>query len=264
MTKVYKKIPVFLRYLYTKYIYIIEKIAINFANNINAISDYDRKNFIKLYNLHSEKIIVSGMGYKSEIFNDQVDQNIARKRLKIEKDKFVVIFHGHYHNNIANVEAINIIRKKIAPELTDPEILIVIAGNMPKFKNTENLKFIRFVKDLKTFLYAADVALVPVFKGSGVRIKIIDYLSALIPIITTKQGAMGLNIKDEIHGYIVSNKKPVESLIKKIYVLKNNKTKLIEFKNNILNLIRQDYEWKEILIKLEKRYRGLIEIDKNI
>ncbi len=264
MTKLYKKIPVFLRYLYTKYIYLMEKLAINFANNINAISYDDRENFIKLYNLHSEKIIVSGMGYKKEIFNSPVDQNIARKRLKIEKDKFVVIFHGRYYTNLANVEAINIIRNKIAHKLTDPEILIIIAGEIPNFKNTENLKFLGFVKDLKILLYAADIAIVPIFKGSGVRIKMIDYLSALLPIITTKQGAMGLNIKDGIHGYIVSNKNPIESLIKKIYVLKNNKKKLIEFKNNILNLIRQDYEWKEILKRLEKRYRGLIKSDKNI
>ncbi len=264
ITKLYLKIPIFLRSLYAKYIYLIEKLAVNFASNINAISNADRENFIKLYKIPSEKIIVSGMGYKEEIFNSPVDQIIARERLKIENTKFVVIFHGHYYNNFANVEAINIIRKKIANDLVDPDILIIIAGNMPNFKNTENLKFFGFVKDLKILLYAADIALVPIFKGSGVRIKIIDYLSALIPIVTTKQGAMGLNIKDGIHGFIVSNKKPVESLIKKLYVLKNNRKKLNEFKNNILNLIRQDYEWKEILKRLEKRYRSLIEIDNNI
>lgn len=259
ITKLYHKIPIFLRSLYAKYIYFIEKFAVNFANNINAISNDDRDNFIKLYNLPSEKIIVSGIGYKKEIFNSPVDQIIARKRLKIENYKFVVIFHGHYYNNLANVEAINFIRKKIANNLTDPDILIIIAGNMPNFKSRENLRFLGFIKDLKVLLYAADIALVPIFKGSGVRIKMIDYLSALVPIITTKQGAMGLNIKDGIHGYITSNKMPIENLIKKIYELKNNNKKLIEFKTNILKLIRQEYDWKDFLKKIEKRYRELIE-----
>lgn len=49
--KFYRKIPPFLRFLYQKYIYYIEKFAIKSAKSVNAISDDDRRQFIKIYNI---------------------------------------------------------------------------------------------------------------------------------------------------------------------------------------------------------------------
>ncbi|MHA1294223.1 MAG: glycosyltransferase, partial [Promethearchaeota archaeon] len=158
----------------------------------------------------------------------------------------------------ANKEAIEIIINKIGPQIQDKDILFLIAGNMPKFKNTRNIRFLGFVDDLNSFLYAADIAIVPIFRGSGVRVKMIDYLSAKLPMITTKQAKLGLIFKNNEHGYIVSDKRPIEEIIERILELKENPEKINEFKNNIKKLLEEEYSWDKILKFLGERYRKIL------
>ena len=49
---------------------------------------------------------------------------------------------------------------------------------MPKFKNKKNLRFLGFIRDLRHFLFSSDIAIIPIFKGSGIKVKVIDYLSS--------------------------------------------------------------------------------------
>ncbi|MFX1311077.1 MAG: glycosyltransferase family 4 protein [Promethearchaeota archaeon] len=256
--KFYYKIPIFLRFMYSKFIHFIEKKAVKFAININAISFYDKKKFLDIYKIPESKISVIYRGYKENLFNNPIKKEKARERLGIDSDKFVVIFHGYYHINDANREAIHIIKEKIAPNIKDKDILFLIAGKMPPFKNQKNLKFLGFVENLKEFLYAADIAIVPIFRGSGIRVKMLDYYSANIPIIATKQGTLGLILKNDKHGYIVNPKIPIEDTIEKILYLKNNPEKLKEFKRNIINLMENEYNWDNISKRIEKRYNEII------
>ncbi|MFX0142398.1 MAG: glycosyltransferase, partial [Candidatus Hodarchaeota archaeon] len=191
IAKNYYKIPIFLRSLYAHFIYLLEKYAIKLVKNINAFSYDDKKKFIEIYNIPEEKIFVNNMGYKKEIFNNPIKQEKAREKLKVDKNKFIVIFHGSYYINFPNREAIKIIKEQISPRIKDNEILFLIAGEKPPFKNKKNLKFLGFLDDLRYLLYAADIAIVPIFRGSGVRIKMIDYLSAKLPMISTEQAKLG-------------------------------------------------------------------------
>ncbi len=249
------KIPKIFRILYPRFIYFLENYTLKFVKNVNAVSYLDRKKFIEIYNTPKEKINLSPFGIRKDIFENPMKQEKARARLHIDKDKFIVIFHGSYFLNYANVEAINIIKDKIAPLINDKDIMILIAGKMPPFKNKDNLIFLGFVKDLKDFIYSADIAIAPILRGSGVKTKIIDYLSGNIPVITTKKGAEGLYFKDGIHGYIVND---INEIIEKIIKLKKDPKMLNQFKKNINILISKNYKWQDINKKLEKRYRLII------
>ena len=254
--KYYYKLPFFLRSIFTKYIYFLEKGVLKLVKNINAISQIDKRNFINIYNVSFKKIIVNGIGYKKSIFEKPIRKKIARERLNLDKKKFLVIFHGNYFSHGANREAIEIIRKKIIHLVKDKDILFLIAGKTPQFKNTENLQFLGYLDDLGEFLYAADIAIVPILRGSGIRTKIVDYISATLPVITSKQGIEGLVFKNNIHGYIVDN--PIEGISKKIIELKNNPDKITEFKRNIKNLNNKYYNWEKILEKIALRYELII------
>ena len=258
IVKLYHKMPIFLRSLYAKYIYLVEKFAVKSASIINAISFYDQKLFNKTYKIYGNKIFVNRIGLNEEIFNNPISQKNARLKLNIRKNQFVVIFHGSYYNNLPNREAIKIIKEKIAPQVNDEEILFLIAGNTPFFKNNKNLRFLGFVHELRNFLYAADIAIVPIFKGSGIKIKVLDYLSSKIPVILTKQAAKRFFLKNGIHGYIVSDENPIEEIIESILKLKKNSKQIIEFKNNIQKLLEKKFNWETILLALEKRYREII------
>lgn len=256
--KFFYKIPPIFRSIYSKYIFFLEKQAIKKCDLVNAFSLDDLKLFISTFNLQRQKLFLNRMGYKKEIFNANIDKILARNNLNVDKTKFIIIFHGFYFINDANKEAIHIIKEKIAPCLRDNNILFLIAGKMPLFKNEKNIKFLGFVKNIESFLYSADIAIVPVFRGSGVRIKMIDYLSARIPMITTKQAKHGLIFENNLHGYIVNSEKPIEDMIQKILYLKDNPNIIKQFKLNIENLLNKNYDWSKILKHLEFKYKDLI------
>jgi glycosyltransferase involved in cell wall biosynthesis len=62
----------------------------------------------------------------------------------------------------------------------------------------DNKRFIvhNFVNDIKPFLLKADCLFVPLRKGSGIRVKIIEAMSYGIPIISTSKGCEGIYCKD--------------------------------------------------------------------
>ena len=248
--------PKFIKIFWPIYIYYLEKNSVKKSKNVNVLSSIDKKNFIKLYNISPNKIIITKMGYIDEIYHNQLNQKEARDLLNIDKNKFIIIFHGTY-SGFADKEALDLIKNQIAPVIKNKNILFLIAGkDMPHFDNTSNIKFLGFVKDLKRFLYSADIALVPIFRGSGIRTKILDYLSAKIPIISTKKGCEGHYLKNGKHGFIVDYSK--ETIKSKIIYLMNNPDIISKYKNNIEKLLKEKYDWEENSRVLTKRYKKII------
>lgn len=223
---------------------------------VNAISKYDKQEFIKIYNISKNRVIVNGMGYNKEVYNNIIPQEYARRELDLKLDKFIILFHGFYFINNANKEAFNIIKDQIAPQIKNNSILFLIAGKMPNFR--ENIKFLGFVDDLKQFLYAGDIAIIPIFRGSGVRIKMIDYLSAKIPMITTRQAVKGLEFKNNLHVYFLNDNNPIDDLIEKIIELEKEPKKVEYFKNNIIDLLEVSYNWNKNLNFLAKKYKKIL------
>lgn len=144
----------------------MERSVVKNCTLINALSKDERHQFLKIYQVKSGKIFVNRMGRINSIFNSPMEQKTARKILDLNPEKFSIIFHGSYYSNDANREAIHTIVEKIAPEIEDNEIIILIAGKVPKFSQSKNLKFLGHVDDLKSFLYSADIAIVPIFRAS--------------------------------------------------------------------------------------------------
>ncbi len=259
--KFYYRIPKVLRYFYTKYIDLLEKCAIKLVKNVNAVSHIDKLKFIQIFHIPMEKVIVNSIGFKREIFNYPIKKNLAREKLKVDRHKFIIGFHGSYFVNYANIEAIEFIKNKLIPQINDKEILFLIAGKMPSFKEKPSLRFLGYVNNLNEFLYSLDIAVVPIFQGSGIKTKIIDYLSASIPIITTKMGAEGLRINNGVHCFITQDH--VKDIIEKIYYLKNNPDKIKKMKINIRELYHNHYNWDNILKKVAEKYKHIIEASKN-
>jgi len=77
-----------------------------------------------------------------------------------------------------------------------PDVEFHIAGrNMPESLRNANYKGVVFhgeVEDAKTFMQQYDIMLVPLFAGSGVRIKILEGMALAKPIITTSVGVEGI------------------------------------------------------------------------
>ncbi|MFA5232533.1 MAG: glycosyltransferase family 4 protein [Candidatus Paceibacterota bacterium] len=169
---------------------------------------------------------------------------------------FNIVFVGNMfywpNNNAAKV-----IIKKIYPKLKKcKKIKIYLIGmvpkNLEKITKNKNIIFTKSVTNLNEYLKKASIALCPLREGSGMKVKILNYCSAGLPIITTRIGASGyekiksLIVEDDIDKYadIITNLYSRKNLLFKIG--KDNR-KYVE-----------NFDIKKLSIKTIKLYKKII------
>jgi glycosyltransferase involved in cell wall biosynthesis len=88
----------------------------------------------------------------------------------------------------------------------------------------------------------ADIAINPMFSGSGTNLKMLDYMSAGIPIISTPIGARGLDIENGKHALVCSE----DQMYEKIIELLNTESLRNILRENARNLVESRYSWDKI------------------
>lgn len=90
-----------------------------------------------------------------------------------------------------------------------PETTMGFGGrDMPKDfveMGSENLWLYPIVEDAREFLGHGKVALIPLLAGSGMRIKLLEFLAWGLPTISTRVGAEGIPIRNYQHGIITDD-----------------------------------------------------------
>lgn len=109
------------------------------------------------------------------------------------------VFVGAYDYE-PNWRAAVAICQEIAPSL--PDVDFVLAGRNPPATTPSNVLTPGFVTDLPGLLSVADVALCPLTMGSGTKLKVMDYLAAGLPIVTTATGIQGIEVRDGVHAVV--------------------------------------------------------------
>jgi len=219
------------------------------ADLILACSHEDRELFNRFYCVPFRKIRVVPNG----VFSKQIKPADEETKKKIKKNlglnsKMLVIFVGSSYQ--PNIEAANFILNSLAPEF--PEITFAICGSVgeeitPKLLkkgNISNVVVTGFLSEEQKlqYLIAADLAINPMFSGSGTNIKMFDYMAAGLPIISTSIGARG--IEEGVNSaFVISNKKNFASEIQRIikeYELRKN------LSNAARSLVEDKYAWERI------------------
>ncbi len=155
-----------------------------------------------------------------------------------------IIFFGNLYFGV-NLQALKLIKKIIYPALKSIGFHFHIIGDISA-SDKNNLEEDNFVivgkqADLYNSFKNSLFALAPVLHGSGIRIKILNYLNAGIPVITTSQGARGFPRKDLL---IVEDdlRKYHEIIIK----LSENKDYLKRISFEGRDFIQKNMSWKAI------------------
>lgn len=108
------------------------------------------------------------------------------------------LFHFASMDWMPNIEAVDWFMNKVWQDVLKhkPDAQLVLAGRgMPdRFKKlaSKNITIIEDVKDSKEFYATYDIMLVPLWSGSGLRIKLVEGLAYGKAIITTSIGAEGI------------------------------------------------------------------------
>ena len=221
-----------------KYLSLLERIACSKVDHIIAISELDKERLINLHCIDKDKITVVPYYINS---NELINKTISTDDKPKDKDSITVVFHGSYVSHPANYEAFKLVIDYIAPEIEKrtSNIRFLIGGtNLPKFEKG-NLKSLGFIEDLHTFLQSADIAIVPFISGSGVKIKIFDYMSVGLPVVTTKNGIEGIKAENGKHVVVVDTVN--QNFIDAILDLSRNTKKRDILGRNVLELVRTKY-----------------------
>lgn len=218
-------------------------------------SKEDLSSIKKIYDLDENKVHVSPNGVETDAFDFIYERGSLIKEKII--DHPLVIFLGSGHP--PNVQAAKIIIKEIAPQMED--IYFLICGsvcwgvkNESKGKNI-GLTF-EVTEEEKLELYrVSDVAINPMVSGSGTNIKMLDYMSASLPVISTPVGARGLNLVN-YESVIVCG---ISEMPEKIREILRNKELYASISANGRKMVESEYNWRTIALKMCETLDKMVE-----
>lgn len=241
-------------YLHTLYkslmrfeINILEKV-----DGIVAITPVDARNFAKITTNRNIISIPFGLSIPALPDNHQQPDN-------------AIIFHIGAMNWFPNEEGIKWLIKEVWPKVTAkiPQATLHLAGRyMPDWLKNLDIRNIIIdgeIPDVWEYMHKYSIMVVPLFSGSGIRIKIVEGMAAGKSIITTTIGAEGINYEN---GRDLLIAKDANSFTEAIIKLHGNAELRNSLGENAYNLILRDHDNVKLMSKLTDFYKELLQKNK--
>jgi glycosyltransferase involved in cell wall biosynthesis len=186
----------------------LEGFACRAADAIVAVSEVDKGHMVDLYGVPEEKIHVISHCADEEVFQyDPEGAGSVRRAWGIAADDVVLTYVGKM-DAIHNAVAAQYIAERIYPRVLEryPNAWFVIVGqnyeHLLQYQR-DHLFFTGFISshrdaspNLADYLSASDIVIVPMDRGSGTRLKILEAAACARPIVSTDLGAEGLEFTD--------------------------------------------------------------------
>jgi glycosyltransferase involved in cell wall biosynthesis len=190
----------------TRRVTALERALCREADVIFVCSDEDANGLVAEYGADRSKIVPAPNGVDIDTVRPATPEEraAARTHLGLREGEHACLFIGSFHT--PNIEAVQLIADRLAP--AHPDLTYLIAGKVcDAFRNRElpaNVRLLGLVDDATrlALLRGVDIALNPMLSGSGTNLKMLEYLAAGLPIVTTPVGARGLGIEHRRHAVI--------------------------------------------------------------
>ena len=111
------------------------------------------------------------------------------------------------------------------------------------------------VPDIRPYLSASSVVIVPLLQGGGTRLKILEAFAAGRPVVSTSKGAEGLKVRDGEHLLIGDNP---EELIAGVHKLWSNPSLGQKLADAAYELVRTEYSWEMVGQRVERAVQKLL------
>lgn len=222
-------------------------------DGIVSITEKDAKFFRE--NTDPEKVIAIPFGIKT-LKSDSLLNAVTTSTMEIK-----TIFHLGSMNWMPNLEGMKWFLENVWPQvlLSRKDIIFRIAGReMPDWIKNYGLPNVIVdgeVADAYSYMKEKRIMVVPLFSGSGIRIKIIEGMMAGCAIITTTLGAEGIDYENRKH-LIISNNS--DEFVKAIFELVDNPEKVNELGKNAHNFIQVNHNNGLLIQKLESFYTSVM------
>jgi glycosyltransferase involved in cell wall biosynthesis len=233
----------------------LEKVSYKSARIVLAVSDTE-KQLIATCGVRPNAIAVIPNGAIVDDFRHTGDALNVKKHYELDKFQFVG-FVGNMEYP-PNEEAVEIIAAKLAPTIIRkaPNTRFLLIGRKPrKLPDNPSIEFSGPVQNLAQALRAIDVAIAPLLHGSGTRLKILEYFSYGLPVVSTTKGAEGLDVESGVNILIEDEMDAFAASVVRLLSDKELSSKLGE---KARQLIVDKYDWNKIAQKLFDVYQSLL------
>jgi len=232
----------------------LEKIAYRYANVILTVSEREKECLIT-YGVEQHSIEVIPNGVDTEAFNHLLDISHVQSQYDL-KNFHTVVFVGNMEY-LPNQEAVQIIASEIAPKVQKivNNTKFFIVGRTPTKMELPNVTFTGVVENVAELLAVSDVAIAPLLHGSGTRLKILEYFSCSLPVVSTTVAVEGIEVENGVHALIEDDMK--EFAVKVTKLLKDRALSM-RLGKTARELVINKYEWKKIAKQLNTVYHNLI------
>jgi len=239
------------------YISALERLVCKaFCDYIAAISLHDARRFAQQYRIPSERISAVRGASRLGRRTDPDSRQKARLELGVGPEEVLAIFVGAGHHT-PNLEAIERVRRAIAPRAIQeaPNLRFIIAGaGLPQFDETK-VRCAGFVEDLEGLLSAGDIALAPLSRGGGVKIKVLDYMAAGLAVIATATAVEGLDVEEAKQVLVVEDSD--EAFVKAVVGLARDVDMRERLRSSASRLAKEAYSWGRAQLELDEMVRML-------
>lgn len=219
------------------------------VDHLICLSDQDKPYLMEYLNLNPHKISVVPSGVDCEEIQCRGSNIQARN----------IIFLGNLYFR-PNEDAVRAIKEYMYPKLRNHGFKFMIGGDCPdeikKELSDDRFTFTGTVPDLNDLFRDATFALAPISEGTGMRIKLLNYLAAGIPVITTSTAAKGFPQKDVL--VIEDDFTKYPDIILNLF---GNKEALQKLSNSGSTVIKEHYDWNEIAKQVIAVYENILDQD---
>lgn len=211
-----------------------EKLAIKYSDTIICINNRDSKMVNELYHRKADGIVPISIVDKFEEYKPK----IVQKPLNL-------LFVGSYF--YPNIEAVNFLEDKVLPYV-DAKLIIVGSGMDKLIKRSKKTSIYSNVPSLAPFYQKADAVILPIFSGSGMKIKTCEAMMYGKVILGTEEAFEGYNTDKRFTMECNSDKEFINSINN--YQFETNYSE--ESRNNFLSNYSNNSAYKMFEKILEK------------
>ena len=127
-------------------------------------------------------------------------------------------------------------------------------------KKDPDIKISESIEDNRDIYKASEVLVTPIRGPGGTRLKVLESLASGLPIVSTSVGVAGLNLTPGKHALVADDMQKLTENV--ISVLKDKKLAQ-KISSQGKDFIRQNFDWKGIVAKLNKVYEETAAVNNN-
>ena len=214
-------------------------------------SGYD-EGLLKKYKGIHVKVIAHPVG---------IGMNWKKHTIK-NREEHMILFIGAMDRDL-NIEAALFFAEKVMTLIIReyPDARFTIVGNNPPEclwkldRRNQHITVTGFVEELEPYYTQCSVFVSPLFVGGGIIVKNLDAMAAGLPVITTAIGNEGIGAEP---GKQILIAETAEEFASKVIGLFENRAYADLLGREAYKFVNANYGWNQILHKLEKEYRVLV------